>query len=204
MSAHMAEYTGKNVGITEPRKQRLASAERQLFLEAVPERSQLQSILASAWAILSAADSEENDATINVLHSDGPLEIVPIRLHLAAEHSINDVQGVIQQRLHRGIDGSNAGTSTSTRETPKKRLSLQETLISSEMDGAVRDIFLKSDYVLAITCQASTSDDRPLVLRGYYHRSKLDDRDCRNVLDRVGNLFTQLSAAKDQKVGDLT
>lgn len=101
MSGHMAEYTGKNVEITEPRKQRFASTERQLFLEAVPERSQLQSILASAWAILSAAYSEENDATINVLHSDGPLEIVSIRLHVAAEHSIKDVQGVIQQTSSR-------------------------------------------------------------------------------------------------------
>ena len=199
----MAEFTGKSLEVTELRRQSLASAERQLFLEAVPEQSQLQSILALAWAILSAAYSEENDATVDVLDPNSPSEIIFICLHLGAQRSMEDVEREIRQRLHRGVHSSNNETSTGTRETPKKTSSLPKTLLASIMDVGFQSLFLKSDYVLAITSQAHTFDDRTLVLRGYYNSSKLDDRDCQNVLERVGNLITQLSAGRHHKVGDL-
>lgn len=160
----------------------------------------MQSILALAWAILSTAYSEEKDATIDVLDPNSPSEITFIRLHLGAERSMKDVEGELQQRLRRGVNGSNAGTGT--QETPKKTSSLPKTLLASEMDDRVRGLFQKSDYLFAITSQASTSDDRSLVLKGYYNSTKFDDRDCQNVLDRVGNLVTQLGAGRHEKLGD--
>lgn len=113
---------------------------------------------------------------------------------------MKDVEGELQQRLRRGVNGSNAGTGT--QETPKKTSSLPKTLLASEMDDRVRGLFQKSDYLFAITSQASTSDDRSLVLKGYYNSTKFDDRDCQNVLDRVGNLVTQLGAGRHEKLGD--
>ena len=198
----MAECIGKSIEATDPQGQSFASTERQLFLEAVPEQLQSQSILTLAWAILSAAYSEENDATIDVLDPNSPSEIVFVRLHLGAERSIKDVEGEIQQRLHRGFNGSDTETSTGTQETPKKTSSLPKTLLALVMDDGVQGLFLKSDYVLAITSKASLSDHRSLVLRGYYNSSKLDDRDCQDVLDRVGNLVTQIGAGRHEKVGD--
>ena len=65
ISAHPTKYTAELPEMTEPHEKSFASMERQLILEAVPERYQLQLILVSAWAILSAAFSEENDATID-------------------------------------------------------------------------------------------------------------------------------------------
>ncbi|CAF9906972.1 hypothetical protein IMSHALPRED_005407 [Imshaugia aleurites] len=200
MSAHTTGYAGNDPGFTEPREQSFASTERQLILEVVPGRCQLQIILASAWAVLLAAFSEENDVTVDFLNPNTTSEIALIHLHLGAEQSIKDVQGELQRRLHRGLNGSKAETLTGTQKNPKKRPILPKTIIASEMDDGVR--FLKSDYVMAITCQASTSNDRSLVLRGNYNSRELDDRDSQNVLDRIGNLITQFGAGRDQKVED--
>ena len=53
----MAGCTGKGPEVIELRERLLASTERQLFLETVPEPYQLESNLALAWTILSAAYS---------------------------------------------------------------------------------------------------------------------------------------------------
>lgn len=198
----MAEHVGKSIEVKDPGGQNFASAERQLFLETVPERFQLQSVLALAWAILSAAYSEENDATIDVLHPSYPSEVLSIRLHFGAERWMKDVEGEVRGRLHRGVADRGTETSAGTQETPKKTSSLPKTLLASEMDDRVQCLFLKSNYALAITSKAIIPDKRSLVLRGYYNSSKLDHRDCQNVLDRVGNLVSQLGAGRQENLGD--
>lgn len=203
-SSYMAGITGKGPEVAGLRERSFASTERQLFLETVPEPYQLQSVLALAWTILSAAYSEENDATINILDPMRPLlGIVFIRLHLGAEQSIKDLQGELQRRLNESVSEGNTEISMGPQEDLEKRSNLPKTLITSQMDDGIQALSLRSDYVLAITCQASTSDVRPCVLRGHYDSSRLDERDCQSLLDRIGNLMTQLRASRDQKLGDI-
>ena len=162
MSAHATEYTTELPEMTEPHEQSFASMERQLILEAVPEPYQLQLILSSAWAILSAAFSEENDATIDYLDSNTPFEIVHVRLHLGTDQLLKDAQGELQQRIHRGLYENNNASPWGPQETSEKRPGLPRTIIASEMDDGCR--FLKNDYTLAISCRACTSNDRSITL----------------------------------------
>ena len=200
MSAHTTEHAAELPEMTEPHQQSFASMERQLILEAVPERYQLQLILASAWAILSAAFSEENDATIDYLDSNTPFEIVHVRLHLGIDQLLKDAQRELQQRIHRGLYENNTANSLGPQETSEKRPGLPRTVIGSEMDDGCR--FLKNDYTLAISCRACTSNYRSMTLRGCYNCTRMDKLDGQNVLDRIENLVTQLGAGGNQKLGD--
>lgn len=199
MSAHTTEYTAELPEMTEPHQQSFASIERQLILEAVPERDQLQLILASAWAILSAAFCEENDATIDYLDSNAPVEIVHVRLHLGTDQLLKDAQSELQQQIHQGLYEDKVADSLGPQETYKKRPGLPRTIIVSEMDDGRR--FLKNDYTLAISCRACTSNDRSITLRGCYNCIRMDKLDGQNLLDRIGHLVTQLDAGGNQELG---
>ena len=186
--------------MTEPHEQSFASMERQLILEAIPERDQLQLVLASAWAILSAAFSEENHATIDYLDSNTPFEIVHVSLHLATDRLLKDAQRELHQSIHRDLNGNNVASSMGPRETSRKRRGLPNTIIASEMNDGCR--FLKDDFVLAISCRACTSNDRSITLRGCYNCTRLEKPDCHDLLDRIGNLVTQLGTGGKKSLGD--
>lgn len=163
---------------------------------------QLQPILALAGIVLSAAYSEENDATINIPDPKRPLlDTDSIRLHFGAEQPIKNLQSEVLRRLHEGVREGNTETLMATHKELGKRSNLPKILVASQMDGGVQALFLRSEYVLAITCRASISDVRSCPLRGHYDSSRFDERDCQNLLDRIRNSRLSSALAKTRKLG---
>ena len=190
----MAKYTKEGPVIPESRGQSFVFEERQLYIEFLPKGDHAQSLVALAWTMLSSVYSENNDATIDTLDPTQPQEIVCVHLHLDAEQSMKEVQGQFQQKLQERSNGSDAATF-------QNRSGLPKTLIATKIDDVIQRLALEKDYVLVIAGQESRSDNRSLVLTGYYNSSKLDSRDLCSILDRVGNLITQLGADREQKIG---
>ncbi len=182
-------------------KKALASRSRESRTSPLLQGYHVQFLVALAWTILSSVYSENNDATIDALDPTQPQGIFCVHLHLDAEQLMKEVQGQLQQKLHEGNNGGKAETFEAVQEAVQIRSGLPKTLIVTEIDDVIHRFALERGYILVIDGQEGRSDDRFLVLRRYYNSSKLDSRDLQNILDRVGNLITQLSADRDQKMG---
>ena len=188
-----------------PPENNLAYTQRRVSLETVPEVDQVQVVTTLAWAILSAAYSEDNEASIDALTSNRLQDFVHISFHLNGEQLVSEAYNYVQEKLNEGktAESSCIDILDPAHETiPQNKSALPRTLITVQLNEMAQKLVVGCDYTLAISCHQGRFNDRTMVLGAYYNSSRLVDRELRKVLEQFGDLITQLSTRTDKALGE--
>lgn len=198
----MAEHTA--TGVSDSLEQSLPYVERQFQLEIQDKGGQTHVLALVAWAILSAAYSADDEASVDFLNPREPQNIVQIRFHLDAEHAVRDVFDKVQEKLDGGNDDQvpSADTPTVVQQPTDGNSGLPMTLITEKIDATVHGLIMQSEYALAIALETNTVDHEKILLEACYS-DKLNELDLDLLQTRVRDLISQIDDEGDRKIRQL-